>query len=160
MSNKCNLWHSQPLVNPLTNRTIKKNGPTYKKLLKECGPPPQNPQPNIYCGNNGRDEGLLNGTKVLGTRYQCFKKGIGKGLKEPILDYTPNYEPIDDYPKIFCGNGNVLPQNKDQFGTRQECLRKGFGVGQKQKYIQNGGIRRTPSIIEDQNWYRIYLPIN
>lgn len=175
MADKCVVWHSKPLVNPLTNRKIKKNGPTYKRLEEECGTPPPSRRRSpsrrgsrrqsgssspsrveIYCGNNARDEGLRNGGKVLGTRYQCLKKGIGKGLKEPILSYNTDYEPIDDV-KLFCGNGNVLPQTKDRFGTRDECLRKGFAVGQNQKYTRDG-IQQRPVISEDRGWYKVYLP--
>jgi hypothetical protein len=186
MASKCDIWHAHPLINPLTNRKIKKNGPTYKELERECGPSRRrspspsrssnhrrrSPSPSrssnhrrrspsipqkIYCGNNGRDEGLRNGSKILGTRYQCLKKGIGRGLKEPILSYTDDYEPIDQV-KVFCGNGNILPQNKDRLGTRGECLRKGFAVGQKQKYTRDGGIQRGPIVSEDEGWYKVYLP--
>ena len=110
----------------------------------------------LYCGNNARDEGLINGTKVLGTRYQCLKKGVGKGLSEPVLSYNDEYEPIENL-KIFCGNGTILPQNKDRFGTRDECLRKGFAVGQKQKYNRDG-LQRDPVISEERGWYKVYVP--
>nr|QEA08331.1 putative protein 378R [Iridovirus Liz-CrIV] len=170
MTSKCSKWHQQPFINPLTNRKIKKNGPTYKELERECGPPPRRSSPRrlsspqrrpdqriqLYCGNNARDEGLINGTKILGTRYQCLKKGIGKGLNEPILKYNNDYEPIENV-RIYCGNG-ALPNNKDRFGTRDECLRKGFAVGQKQKYIRDGGIQRGPIVIEENGWYKAYLP--
>lgn len=193
MTSKCSKWHEQPLINPLTNRKIKKNGPTYKELERECGPPPRRSSPRrsprrssprrssprrssprrssprrssprrsspqrrqLYCGNNARDEGLINGTKTLGTRYQCLKKGIGKGLNEPILKYNNDYEPIENV-RIYCGNG-ALPNNKDRFGTRDECLRKGFAVGQKQKYIRDGGIQRGPIVVEENGWYKAYLP--
>ncbi len=51
-----------------------------------------------------------------------------------------------------------IPNNKDRFGTRDECLRKGFAVGQKQKYIRDGGIQRGPIVIEENGWYKAYLP--
>ncbi len=205
MTDKCAIWHSHPLINPLTNRKIKKNGPTYKNLLQECGPPPsssrrrspsrnrrspsparvrrspspqRNRQPSsarrvdqgpsrslldrqveIYCGNNARDEGLVQGTKVLGSRYQCLKKGIGRGLNEPILHYTDEYEPIE-HVKLYCGNNPTLPPDKDRFGTRDECLRKGFAVGQRQKYTRDGGIQRGPVISQEHGWYKVYLPSN
>jgi hypothetical protein len=110
-----------------------------------------------YCGNNAREIGLVNGTKQLGTRYQCFKKGVGKGLNTPILKYDVVYQPIDDV-NIFCGNGDVLPNNKDRFGTRTECMRKGFGVGQKQKYERDGGIQREPVFLREDGWYKVYVP--
>ena len=174
----CADWHKEPFKNPITGRSIKYGGPTYKKLEKLCGSlPPSSrrrspstlplsrrrrspsppPRVEIYCGNNARDEGLRNRTKVLGTRYQCLKKGIGRGLKEPILTYNEDYEPIENS-NIFCGNGDILPQNKNRFGTRDECLRKGFAIGQKQKFERDGGIQRRPVISEDSGWYKIYLP--
>ena len=196
MSNKCAIWHSQPLVNPLTNRKIKIGGPTYKELERECGPPPsrsrrrspspsrrsigsrrsspsrrQSPFPSrsnrssrrsqspreLYCGNNAKDDGLRDGSKILGTRYQCLRKGIGRGLNEPIFSYSQEYEPIEQI-KVFCGNGNILPRDKDRFGTRDECLRKGFAVGQKQKFTRDGDIQRGPIVSQDRGWYKVYLP--
>lgn len=179
MPNTCAEWHRQPLVNPLTKRKIKKDGPTYRELQKQCGSfssrrrspspsrgnssrrrsPSPHRSPEIYCGNNKLDNGLVNRTKILGTRYQCLKKGVGRGLKEPILEYNVNYEPIEPL-KIFCGNGTVLPQNKDRFGTRDECLRKGFAVGQKQKYERDGGIQQGMVISKDRGWYKVLLPSN
>jgi hypothetical protein len=214
----CNAWRLNPLINPATNRPIKRNGPTFKKLQHLCSvtssrsrrspspssrpsssrsrrspspsssrsrrsPSPSSsrsrrspspspsrsrrspsPQPSsenrreIYCGNNSRDQGLLNGTKIIGTRYQCLKKGIGKGLREPILEYNDQYEPIENT-RIFCGNGDILPQNKDRFGTRDECLRKGYGVGQNQKYNRDGRIlQQGPVITRDRGWYKLHIP--
>ena len=219
MNNKCERWHSDPLINPDTNRSIKKTGSVYKMLVHECGPPPRRKSPRrksprrksprrksprrksprrksprrnsprrnsprrnsprrnsprrnsprpksprprlnsqrveIYCGNNSRDEGLLNGSKILGTRYQCLKKGVGKGLAEPVLVHNLEYEPIEDYGS-YCGLGS-LPENKLRFGTREECLRKGFGIGQKIKYDREG-LQQTPIITRDRNWYKILVP--
>jgi hypothetical protein len=30
-------------------------------------------------------------------------------------------------PKLYCGNGNVVPDGYDRAGSRFECLRKGYG---------------------------------
>jgi hypothetical protein len=111
----------------------------------------------LYCGNNARDDGLRSGEKILGTRYQCLRKGIGRGLNEPILAYSQEYEPIEQI-KVYCGNSTVLPLDKDRFGTRAECLRKGFAVGQNQKFTRDGGIQRGPVVSEDRGWYKVYLP--
>lgn len=32
----CEKWLLNPLINPVSNRKIKLNGPTYKKLEKQC----------------------------------------------------------------------------------------------------------------------------
>ncbi|CCV02510.1 Serine/threonine protein kinase [Armadillidium vulgare iridescent virus] len=193
MSKICKDWHEQPLVNPVTNRIIKKNGPTYRELEKKCGPPmtrrssprrssprrssprrssprrssprrssprrssPIRRNPETYCGNNAKDEGLTNGTKVLGNRFQCLRKGIGRGLNEPIFTYSEEYEPIENI-KVYCGNNANLPRDKDRFGTRDECLRKGFAVGQKQKYSRDGGVQKEPIITQDRGWYKVYVP--
>jgi hypothetical protein len=185
---KCLEWHRQPLINPVSGRSIKRGGPTYRGLEAKCGPPSRSsrrsplpsrssrrsprrsPLPSrssrrsplpqqrttIYCGNNARDRGLLDGSKVIGTRYQCLKKGIGQGKIEPILTFNDEYEAIDTI-KIFCGNGDILPQNKDRFGTQAECLRKGFAVGQKQKYDREG-IQQTPIVVQNHGWYKLFLP--
>ena len=88
---------------------------------------------DIYCGNNSQDTGLVTGTKVLGTRYRCLQKGIGKGLNMPYDDkYLGAYAPIDNT-RIYCGNLTVLPAGYDRFGTITECLQKGIGVGKKLK---------------------------
>jgi hypothetical protein len=36
VSNVCDKWFENKLVNPRTGRRIKENGPTYKKLQEEC----------------------------------------------------------------------------------------------------------------------------
>ena len=92
----------------------------------------------------------------MGTRYQCLRKGIGKGLNEPIFSYTEDYEPIDPV-KVYCGNGTNLPQDKDRFGTRDECLRKGFAVGQKTRYTREG-IQQAPIVVQERGWYKVFLP--
>lgn len=33
--------YANPTINPRTNRFIKIGSPTYRKLIKECGEPPQ-----------------------------------------------------------------------------------------------------------------------
>lgn len=79
---------------------------------------------SIYCGNNRLSDELLTGS-VLGTRYQCLKKGIGKGMHMPVDD--SRYSPIDNI-KIYCGD-KALPPNYDRVGTLHECMSKGIGVG-------------------------------
>jgi 2-cysteine adaptor domain len=37
ISPECERWFLDPLVNPYTRRKIKRSGPTYQKLRKECG---------------------------------------------------------------------------------------------------------------------------
>lgn len=78
-----------------------------------------------YCGNNKFE--LQTGTKVLGTPYQCLRKGVGAGLHAPTPAST-QYEPIDPPAPTYCGNSGPPPEGK-VMGTRGACFRKGFGVG-------------------------------
>lgn len=79
---------------------------------------------SVYCGNNKLDPSLVNGEAVVGSVYECFRKGIGLGKSLP-LD-TTEYEPIDNI-KIWCGN-KPTPSGY-QNGDRTRCLMKGVGVG-------------------------------
>jgi len=90
----------------------------------------------IYCGNNAKSVDILNGSKVIGTRYACLKKGIGKGLNSSVdNNYIGEYEPIDTR-KIYCGNAENLPDGYDLIGSLPQCLQKGIGIGKKQKAHQ------------------------
>jgi hypothetical protein len=84
---------------------------------------------SIYCGNNSLDRDLLSGNQLLGTRYGCLRKGIGKGMNSPYdVKYTGDYFPIDQR-KIYCGNQNELPNGYDIMGNLPQCLQKGIGIG-------------------------------
>jgi hypothetical protein len=90
---------------------------------------------NIYCGNNSKSKDIIIGISVIGTRYQCLKKGIGKGLNLPMdKNYLGDYEAIDNR-KIYCGNKNKLPKNYDYMGNLPQCLQKGIGVGKIKKTL-------------------------
>ena len=84
----------------------------------------------MYCGNNLRNKKLLDGTYILGTRYECFRKGVGKGLSLPIDYDNDEYEPIDNE-KIYCGKSEMLPEKYDRMGNLPACFTKGIGVGLK-----------------------------
>lgn len=84
-----------------------------------------NKQARIYCGNNG----AATNNKPVGTRHQCMKVGIGKGLRLSCDNsYNGPYQPIDGR-KIYCGNSPNLPANYDIMGSPSMCLRKGIGLG-------------------------------
>jgi hypothetical protein len=90
----------------------------------------------IYCGNNAKSVDILSGNKIIGTRYTCMKKGIGKGLNLPFdNNYVGDYEPIDTR-KIYCGDAENLPDDYDLMGSLSQCLQKGIGIGKKQKAEQ------------------------
>lgn len=98
----------------------------------------------IYCGNNARHPDLLNGTKVLGTRYSCLQKGKNNGLNQPIdPNFLLPYQPIDTTRK-YCGNKTVLPVGYDRFGGLYECYLSGVGVGKREKATGNN-IGNPPS---------------
>ncbi|ABF82130.1 hypothetical protein MIV100L [Invertebrate iridescent virus 3] len=114
--------------------------------------------PAVYCGNNALDEGLLDGSKVVGTRYQCLQKGVAVGLNNPVLHHSPNYQPIVDA-KIYCGTGSKLPASKLRFGTPTECMGKGYQIGQNKRF-QQSGLQQGPYIWEEDGWYKIIVPKN
>lgn len=91
----------------------------------------------MYCGNNANNPSLINGTKVLGTRYTCLQKGKAFGYAQPIdPNFLVSYQPIDPTKK-YCGNNNILPDGYDRFGNLYECYLKGVGVGKKLKAENN-----------------------
>jgi len=90
-----------------------------------------------YCGNNLLHPQLLDGTKQIGTRYDCMRKGYGKGYHSPIDPlYNQPYSPIDGR-KFYCGKKNILPEEYHDFGTLHICFLKGFGAGKKKKSDEN-----------------------
>ena len=91
--------------------------------------------PPIYCGNNAQDDQLLDGTRIIGTRHGCMKKGFGKGFNMP---YDPKfagpYTPIDKR-RIYCGNNSEKPEGYDSMGSLSQCLQKGIGIGKRKRGI-------------------------
>jgi hypothetical protein len=81
----------------------------------------------MYCGNNKLDPKVISGDLIIGNRYECLQKGIGKGLTLP--SYNNNgYDPINRE-QIYCGKSNTLPRGYDRFGSNSQCFQKGVGVG-------------------------------
>lgn len=102
----------------------------------------------LYCGNNRKDPRLVNGGAVIGTPYQCFRKGVGLGLSLPLS--TTEYEPIDNV-RIWCGNG-TRPDGYDQDGDRTRCLMKGVGVGKGIKSKNsNVKVEMSDSAVDSDN---------
>lgn len=83
----------------------------------------------IYCGNNRNDPKLRTGTHVLGTNYQCIKKGIGIGINLPIDNaYKQSYKPIDKR-RFYCGDKKLPKKGYFAVGSPSKCLQTGIGVG-------------------------------
>jgi len=101
----------------------------------------------IYCGNNAQDDQLLDGSKIIGTRHGCMKKGFGKGFNMP---YDPKfagpYTPIDKR-RIYCGNNSEKPEGYDSIGSLSQCLQKGIGIG-KRKRADKGILGYPPNYLE------------
>jgi hypothetical protein len=90
----------------------------------------------IYCGNNSQVPQLLAGNMIMGTKYRCMRKGVGKGLHMPYdPNFTGEYMPLDQR-RIYCGNQNVLPEGYDSMGNLTQCLQKGIGIGKRQRAEQ------------------------
>ena len=86
-----------------------------------------------YCGNNALHPSLTDGSQQLGTRYDCMRKGFGKGYHSPPdPSYNQPYAPID-VRKFYCGKNAILPAGYHDFGTLHICFLKGFGAGKKKK---------------------------
>ena len=72
---------------PRKRRSVKRKRRSVKKSRKKIK------KASVYCGNNGA---ATNG-KPIGTKHQCLKVGIGKGLYLPCeRSYGGVYDPIDD----------------------------------------------------------------
>ncbi len=102
----------------------------------------------VYCGNNALAEELASGQAVLGTRSECFRKGVGGGLhatvppggrQEFIKKWTAPYRKLVDQP-LHYGDGPA-PQGKFP-ATLSQCLARGFAVGSVQKAKQMLGASR------------------
>lgn len=88
-----------------------------------------------YCGNNLNYPGLINGTHIVGTNYECLRRGIGIGSNLPYDgDYAGLYAPVDPR-KFYCGNDVVLPPAGGYFaqGSPSKCLQIGVGIGKSQR---------------------------
>lgn len=112
------------------NKSKKPKKTRVKKLRKEMH---NNNRVPIYCGNNALDSSLIDGSKVIGSRYACFKKGVGVGLYMPTdQSFLLPYAQIVPE-KIYCGKSNVCPDGYDRLGSLHGCMQKGFGLGRTLK---------------------------
>ncbi|MCK4821505.1 hypothetical protein KA005_37410 [bacterium] len=102
-----------------------------------------------YCGNNQ----LAEPGKPRGSRYQCFRTGIGRGRNLPYdRQYTEGYNPIDNR-KIYCGdkhrtlgeaNAALRPGDApyDYMGNAPMCLQKGVGIGKSIRAREGPGYQK------------------
>jgi hypothetical protein len=91
----------------------------------------------IYCGNNKLHPDLENGTRRLGTRSECFRKGLKNGLALPVDElFTKPYEPINKEKK-YCGDEEKMPYGFDRLGGLHECYLKGVGTGKRKKAMNS-----------------------
>jgi len=104
----------------------------------------------MYCGNNANNRRVVNGELVIGTRYNCMRKGVGQGLYMPFdRSYMDEYIPIVET-KVYCGNDENLPEGYDRFGALHECFVKGVGVGRRQKAVKIDKKIRNESITKPE----------
>ena len=90
----------------------------------------------ISCSNN-----KYIGNK--GTRYDCFRKGVGIGLNQPLdKSYRNRYSPRDKR-KLYCGKARRLPQKYDIMGNLPMCLQKGVGVGKTMKARRRSSVKKS-----------------
>ena len=116
--------------------------------------------PQTYCGNKANFTGLINGTHIIGTNYQCLRKGIGVGLHLPYdNNYTLPYVPIDNR-KYYCGKQQEIPIAGNYFalGSPSKCLSIGIGVGKSQTSLN--GVPRSFYFIRYFLPYILFIFIN
>ena len=90
----------------------------------------------MYCGNNANNRSVVRGERVIGTRFDCMRKGVGQGLHMPYdSTYLDDYLPIDNT-RSYCGTEEKLPEGYDRFGNLHECFVKGVGVGRRNKAVK------------------------
>ena len=88
---------------------------------------------DIYCGNNSLSKELTSKKKRRGSRFQCFRKGVGIGLAQPLdKSYLSKYKAIDKR-KLYCGKARSLPDGYNIMGSSSMCLQRGVGVGKTLK---------------------------
>ena len=94
----------------------------------------ENKKDKIYCGNNKLSPRLTVEQNVIGTPYECMRKGIGVGLNLPVdKDAAGPYEPIVEK-KFYCGKKeNEMPDKLERMGSPTECLRVGISIGKAKK---------------------------
>ncbi len=92
---------------------------------------------DIYCGNNSLHPDLEDGSRRLGTRSECFRKGLKNGLSLPVDEiFTKPYEPINKEKK-YCGDDEKMPDGFDRVGGLHECYLKGVGTGKRKKAMKS-----------------------
>jgi hypothetical protein len=106
---------------------------------------------STYCGNNAQHPRLLSGDVNLGTRYECMRKGIGRGMHMPYDDNFASVYTAIDKTRIYCGDKNDLPAGYDRMGSLVHCLQKGIGVGKR--------ITADKGAPRFMLFYRVLLPI-
>jgi hypothetical protein len=90
----------------------------------------------IYCGNNAKHPDLEDGSRRIGTRSECFRKGLKNGLALPVDElFTKPYEPINKEKK-YCGDDEKMPYGFDRPGGLHECYLKGVGTGKRKKAMR------------------------
>jgi hypothetical protein len=97
---------------------------------------------NIYCGNNSLSKELTS-KKKRGSRFECFRKGVGIGLAQPLdKSYLSKYKAIDKR-KMYCGKARSLPDGYSIMGSSSMCLQHGVGIGKKMKAKRSKSRRKS-----------------
>lgn len=126
-SPKCLKWHSNPGINPVTDRNIKIGGPTYQKLEEECG------NPTAGCdewkANPGKNPRTGRAISPRGKIYQWYQRNCGDVCTaNPPSQQTWFTERLDKGLRI---NNSLRDINADQWnmcmtGTNAPAFRANF----------------------------------
>ena len=108
------------------------------------------------CVGNRLDPRLVRGTHVLGSKYQCLRKGFGTGSHLPYdPKYLLDYEPVDPR-RFYCGTKD-LPEGYFADGSPAICFRKGLGAGRRVKAVRKAG--RSSFLLDESKSSDVSLPL-
>jgi hypothetical protein len=88
-------FRTNPTINPETNRTIEKNGPTYNMLVKKYGEPIKYRSPS-----KGRVENIKANRKAASPRRSPVRKNVPTSPEESILRVL--YKLDNENQRIWC----------------------------------------------------------
>lgn len=120
LSDPCKEFYKNPLINPYTGLSIKKFGPTYKKLVVECGDPSsiqkiskrdqflQNPTIDPYTGNT---------IKETDRRYYQLMEEFGRPSGTACQEFLANPTKNPYTGRTIKINGPKYNQLVEECGT-------------------------------------------
>ena len=60
------------------------------------------------------------------------------------LKFIDDRANVEARPEIYCGDGDIVPDDYDRMGTRGVCLKKGIGIGMGMPYASREAFLNKP----------------